>query len=54
MKELTDKEIFQLWQDNTRKKVAELDKAIEILSRLRESYSLAASKEFVPETWNDR
>jgi flagellin-specific chaperone FliS len=51
---MTDREIFQLWQDSMQNKVEELDKAIEILNRLRESYSLAASKEFVPETWNDR
>lgn len=60
MKELTDKEIFELWQDNTRKKVAELDKAIEMLTQLRDSYSLAsypgglkARNEFKPETWSE-
>jgi len=52
MKEITDKEIFRLWQENAKKKVKELDEAIEILIRLRVSYSEAA--EFVPETWRDR
>jgi flagellin-specific chaperone FliS len=52
MKEMTDKEIFRLWQENAKKKVKELDEAIEILIKLRVSYSEAA--EFVPETWRDR
>jgi flagellin-specific chaperone FliS len=52
MKEMTDKEIFKLWQENAKKKVKELDEAIEILIKLRVSYSEAA--EFVPETWRDR
>ena len=53
MKELTDKEIFQLWQENAKKKVKELDEAIEILIRLRVSYSEAADTKFVPETWRE-
>jgi flagellin-specific chaperone FliS len=52
MKEMTDKEILRLWQENAKKKVKELDEAIEILIKLRVSYSEAA--EFVPETWRDR
>lgn len=39
---MTDKEIFELWQDNIQKKVAEIDKAIEMLTRLRDSYMLAS------------
>jgi flagellin-specific chaperone FliS len=57
---MTDKEIFELWQDNMQKKVAELDKAIEMLTRLRDSYLLAgypsklkAKNEFKPETWRE-
>jgi hypothetical protein len=57
---MTDKEIFQLWQDNIQKKVAEIDKAIEILIQLRDSYTLASwsgglqkKEEFVPETWRE-
>jgi len=51
---MTDKEIFELWQDNAKKKVKELDEAIDILIRLRIGYSEAAEKEFKPETWRDR
>ena len=54
MKDMTDKEIFQLWQENAKKKVKELDEAIEILIRLRVGYAEAVNKEFVPETWRDR
>ena len=57
---MTDKEIFELWQDNMQKKVAELDKAIEMLTQLRDSYSLAsypgglkAKNEFKQETWRE-
>lgn len=57
---MTDKEIFQLWQENAKKKVAEIDKAIEILIQLRDSYTLASwpgglkkREEFVPETWRE-
>jgi flagellin-specific chaperone FliS len=53
MHNMTDKEIFQLWQENARKKVKELDEAIEILIRLRVSYSEAAETKFVPETWRE-
>ena len=50
---MTDKEIFELWQENAKKKVAEIDKAIEILIRLRVGYSEAADKEFKLETWRE-
>ena len=53
MKELSDREIFHLWQDNAKKKVKELDEAIEILIKLRASYSEAADKEFKLETWRE-
>ncbi len=57
---MTDKEIFELWQENAKKKVKELDEAIEILIQLRDSYTLASwpgglkkKEEFVPETWRE-
>jgi flagellin-specific chaperone FliS len=57
---MTDKEIFQLWQDNIQKKVAEIDKAIELLIQLRDSYTVSSwpgglkkREEFVPETWRE-
>jgi len=57
---MTDKEIFELWQDNLQKKVVEIDRAIEILIQLRDSYTLSSwpgelkkKEEFVRETWND-
>ncbi len=57
---MTDREIFQLWQDNLQKKVVEIDRAIEILIQLRDSYTLSSwpgglkkREEFVQETWNE-
>lgn len=47
------KVIFHMSQEDARNKVKELDEAINILIRLRESYKLATEKEFVQEAWRE-